>query len=191
MGKIASGTVVRGSEIGRAHSCRGNLFIWNLCNTCNQGRWVNSRNGKPESLRCVSCSRKAQKGEKNNNWRGGRTIVGGGYIRIKLQSDDFFYSMANYQGYVLEHRLVMARSLGRCLQDWELVHHKNHIKDDNRRENLQLTTDDRHKQITILEHKINNLLRQNVELQKEVRLLKWQMKDLRNIVQADVAVAGR
>jgi hypothetical protein len=43
--------------------------------------------------------------------------------------------------YLLEHRVVMARAIGRALRPEEQVHHVNHLKTDNRLKNLMLFPD--------------------------------------------------
>jgi hypothetical protein len=50
----------------------------------------------------------------------------------------------NKKGNVKQHRRIMEEYLGRRLQPWEVVHHINGIKTDNRIENLQLMTASEH-----------------------------------------------
>lgn len=88
--------------------------------------------------------------DETDNLGDGRWRDPNGYIKVRIYKDSPFFSMARRfrdgdWHYVYEHRLVMAQHLGRPLKPWELVHHKPPgIKDDNRIENLVLTTHKRH-----------------------------------------------
>lgn len=158
-------------------------FIWQDCKDCGKERWVSLQNISP---RCQACAtktpeRKAQyaiQHEKRPGWRR-RRLSTDGYVDILLKQGSFFFDMANKQHYVREHRIVMAQHLGRCLQPFEFVHHKNGIKDDNRIENLELTTMFNH----ITDHNKgygdgyrkgleDGRLRQIQELKKEIERLK-------------------
>jgi hypothetical protein len=151
---LTLGTIKLGREIGKlSYSAKHKRYIWAACISCGKERWVAYVKGHIKSDQCVSCANRKKGGIKRSgtdhyNWKGGRRVNGGGYIEVYLAKDDFFYPMAKAkhlnQHYVLEHRLIMARHLGRCLQSWEIVHHKNGIKDDNRIENLELGTQQGH-----------------------------------------------
>jgi predicted HTH domain antitoxin len=76
--------------------------------------------------------------ERHYNWNGGRTMHPSGYWQVRLEPSDPMYVMTNRSGNVMEHRLVMARKLGRPLWAHESVHHINGDRTDNRDDNLQL-----------------------------------------------------
>ena len=185
------GEIKKGGEIGKV--ARDN-YIWVICPDCGKPRWVRmNANKQLRNERCKLCAYKKSRddgktkvglrGDRSSGWKGGRRKDVHGYILIWLSGDDFFYSMAHKDGCVREHRLVMAKHLGRCLHPWEIVHHKNGIKDDNRLENLQLISELGHKTLTLLMIKMDKQNEQIRELKqmiadqtKQIKLLRWQLK---------------
>ena len=91
------------------------------------------------SPQCRAASVKARTGKHSGAWKGGRILDRFGYILLwKPQHPNA--KAGRGKSYVYEHRLVMAAHIGRKLEPWEFVHHKNAIKTDNRLENLELMT---------------------------------------------------
>lgn len=103
-----------------------------------------------------------KKGKNHPNWKNGRIKTTQGYIIIIKKE----HPNATKQGYVAEHRLVMEKKIGRYLEKWEIVHHINGIKDDNRIENLELCPDGINNTV------LDNLLQENKRLKEENERLK-------------------
>jgi len=74
-------------------------------------------------------------GSRNGRWKGG-VRIDNGYIKIYSPN----HPLKDSTKYVMKHRLVMEKKLGRYLKRQEVVHHKNHVKTDNKISNLMLFT---------------------------------------------------
>lgn len=114
--------VFRGAGNFCSHSCAASFR--------NRGRKYS-----PETLKKIRESHLGQGvGPANPNWKGGKQKAGenGEYVAIYNPS----HPSSGKMKHVLEHRLAMERKLGRLLKPYEVVHHINGIKTDNRPDNL-------------------------------------------------------
>lgn len=77
--------------------------------------------------------------------KNGKVLTVEGYIKINCNDNNHPYK--DHKGYVLEHRLVLEKQLGRYLLPEERVRHINRIITDNRIENLLLTNESEHSKL--------------------------------------------
>lgn len=63
-----------------------------------------------------------------------------GYIAVYYPE----HPKSTKEGYIMEHVLIVEKSIGRHLKDNECVHHINAIRNDNKLENLKLMTKSEH-----------------------------------------------
>ncbi len=76
--------------------------------------------------------RLSMSGKNHPRWKNGRAKHSDGYVCIRKHNHPF----VNKRGYVMEHRLIIEKQIGRYLLLKEICHHLNEIKDDNRPQNL-------------------------------------------------------
>lgn len=107
-------------------------------------------------------------GDKSPKWKGGRRS-NGKYILV--YAPDHPYATTN--GAVLEHRLVMEKVLGRYLEPYEVVHHKDGNKKNNDPSNLEVKTSSQHiKDHIRAGHDAEKLRARVAELEAEIERLK-------------------
>jgi len=161
---IEIGEVRRANQLGY----KGNLlYMWCACEDCGKEKWTRLRQGKPIHRYCRACVR-LHNYSTSNRLRGSKNNP---YVLIRIKADAFFYPMVRKDGCILEHRLIMAKHLNRCLLPWEVVHHRNGEKKDNRLENLELLGGN-NKHNKLLNKEIKRLQRRVYELERELALIK-------------------
>lgn len=132
--------LLRPSEVWRRKTCSrrcamaGNK-LW-LKRDPNGEAMVRSHEKLRERLASESNPFRGKRGELSLWWRGGRRLVKG-YVQIGR------YGAPP----VLEHRLLMEKSIGRELRPDEVIHHINGDRKDNRIENLAVMTRAEHSRL--------------------------------------------
>lgn len=125
----------------RKTQARLEVKVASICRLYKNGKTLNQIAGihkvSRESVRQILKNHGISTNRKPKYVAGDTKKTAGGYILVYIGKDAMG---ANKDGWILEHRKVMQESLRRLLKAWEIVHHRNRIKDDNRLENLELTT---------------------------------------------------
>ena len=123
-----------------------------------------------------SCRSKQMTRERNHRWNGGAWTEGRSGYRVvsvaHLSPEDQALLPRPLPREYLEHRLVMARKVGRPLTSDEMVHHINGVKDDNRAENLHLTDWAGHsREHRLIERELTQLRAENARLRAALAAL--------------------
>jgi hypothetical protein len=162
------------------------------CPQCHIVLWRLWRDRNRVCLQCSHINRTFKNISESQNhsgkWNGGRYITSEGYAMVLVDNTSPYFEMVHNNkkskggivGYIQEHRLVMAQYLGRCLKPYEIVHHKNRNKSDNRIENLELMPNQtkhladtfKDSYIEKLENKISDLEERILSLEASARLAK-------------------
>lgn len=93
-----------------------------------------------ETKKRISDAKKRYRKREDYEFGGHETKRKDGYIKVFVPD----HPMATKDGFVLKHRLIVEREIGRYLEPNEDVHHVNGVRDDNRIENLQLLSHSEH-----------------------------------------------
>lgn len=102
------------------------------CGWCNK-HYLQFRSG------IIDAGNNVLREKKSNPGRGWKTYMRG-YVKVMCKG----HPDADRDGYVLEHRLVMEKVLGRRLTKDEIVHHKDGVRHNNTAENLEVCTRKKH-----------------------------------------------
>lgn len=167
---LASGSIIHWGERESGERYRAPV----TCAICGRKRVTTVQRGRSHGSKrdwSGCCSRCVNRGSRHGMWKGGMYVDADGYIYVHLASlseEDrkLAEPMKIHTGYVLEHRLVLARKIGRPLTKNEVCHHLNGRTSDNRPENLHVTGRREHK----LEH-LQETHRLKLEVARLQRLL--------------------
>lgn len=173
--KPSIGDLASAKSIGRMGRA---IHIWESCPKCRHERWI-KRNARGTC--CQTCMHPPTRyGRDNNRWSESKRTVTKSGIRLYLDPYHPYFKMAHRcatnMHAVLEHRLVMAEHLGRCLESWEVVHHIDGNNCNNNLSNLLLLPHRAmHSAYTLLQVEMRNLQARVTLLEAEIVLLKTQL----------------
>jgi hypothetical protein len=159
-------------EFRTCASCGTKRYVLK-CTTKQGGRFYCSRDCFAKGLSQFNV------GAAHANFKGGDGwfINSNGYAIVRwstLPESDQKLVYRNKSGWVFEHRVVMARTLGRPIRAGEKVHHRNGVKHDNRPENLDVAVDNgEHTKLHAAVYaELRRLRHENEKLRREIAVLK-------------------
>lgn len=140
-GKFVGKMIKKGEHLSKKTEFTKGFTPWNkgkgkrfklICEECKKTFEV-VPNRKDKAKYCsIKCARVKTTGAGNNFWKGGKIKISTGYIKVLCKDHPYADSL----GYVMEHRLVMEKHMGRYLSPKEVVHHIDHNVSNNSLDNL-------------------------------------------------------